>query len=152
MLGEKAVRQWLSAAALGSVAKEKPGELVRYAMLRARFCESIARQANLAVRQQTTLFLIGMFSLLDAMVDRPLDELLSGLPVPSTVRSVLLGDAPEGDRWAEVFALARAYESADWTKLCSTANRLGIPCDTMPQLYLESADWSAEVCRSAAVS
>ena len=151
MLGEKTVRHWISATALACVAREKPGELVRHTMLRARFCESIARQANFALRQQTTLFLIGMFSLLDAMVDRPLDELLSGLPVPASARNVLLGNAPDGDRWAEVFASARAYESADWSALSSATSRLGIPSDVMPQLYLESADWSAEVCRSAAV-
>ena len=152
LLGEKAVRHWVSAAALTNLAKEKPNELVIQSMLRARFCESIARHANLSVRQQPALFQIGMFSLLDAMLDRPLDDLLSGLPVASNVCSVLLGSAPAGDRWAEVLASVRAYEAADWTSLSASAGRLGIADDVLPQLYLESVEWSSDVLRSASAA
>jgi c-di-GMP-related signal transduction protein len=152
LLGEKAVRQWVSAAALTKLAKEKPTELVNQSMLRARFCESIARHANLSVRQQPALFQIGMFSLLDAMLDRPLDDLLSGLPIASNVCSVLLGSAPAGDRWAEVLTSVRAYEAADWSTLSASAGRLGIADEVLPQLYLESVEWSSDVLRSASAA
>jgi c-di-GMP phosphodiesterase len=152
LLGEKAVRQWVSAAALTTLAKEKPNELVIQSMLRARFCESIARHANLSVRQQPALFQIGMFSLLDAMLDRPIDDVLSGLPIASNVCSVLLGSAPPADRWAQVLASVRAYEAADWSALSASAGRLGIADNVLPQLYLESVEWSSDVLRSAAVA
>jgi len=152
LLGERTVRHWVSAAALTNLAKEKPNELVIQSMLRARFCESIGRHANLSVRQQPTLFQIGMFSLLDAMLDRPLDEVLSGLPVASNVCSVLLGSAPAADRWSQVLASVRAYEAGDWNALSASASGLGVPNDVLPQLYLESVEWSSDVFRSASVA
>jgi len=152
LLGERAVRDWLSAAVLMNLAKNKPGELIIHAILRARFCELIARSANFSAGQQHTLFLIGMFSLLDAVVDRPLDQLLAELPLSSEVRGVLLGNAPQGDLWAEVFASVKAYEAADWSTLSASAGRLGISNHVIQPLYLESADWSAHVFQSASAA
>jgi hypothetical protein len=56
------------------------------------------------------------------------------------------------DRRADVFALVKAYEVADWTTMGQMAARVGIPSKVIPQLYLESLDWSADVFRSASVS
>ena len=77
-----------------------------------------------------------MFSLLDAIVDRPLGELLAELHLADDVRDVLLERAPPGNRLAAVYTLARAYEAAD---------RLGVPKGLIAEIYIDAVNWSDQV-------
>ena len=122
LLGDEAIRHWVWLAALPKLASDKPGELVITAMIRARFCESIAPLAGLSHRA-SDLFLMGLLSFLDAMLDRPLEELLA----TSFARRHGMGLT----RWpvrkdppATVYALVRNCEDAEWDTLVECANRL----------------------------
>jgi len=74
VLGEYGIRKWVSIAALPTIAADKPGELMRKSLVRARFCELLAQASGQGLEDQA--FLLGLFSLLDALLDRPLDEVL----------------------------------------------------------------------------
>ncbi len=74
--GETELRKWIVLATLARTAEDKPSELIRHSLVRARFCESVARLAHKGLEQSA--FLTGLFSLLDALIDRPLEETLSG--------------------------------------------------------------------------
>jgi len=152
LMGENVVRHWISVAVLMDLARDKPGELITHALVRAHFCESMSSWAKVSAQQQPTLFLIGMFSLLEAILERPLNELLAELPLASDLRDVLLERAPSSDPRVDVFALAKAYEAADWAASSAIASRLGISNQVIPQLYLGSLDWSADVFRSTSSS
>jgi len=112
LLGDEGIRKWVWLAALPELAANKPGELIISATIRARFCELIAPLAGLASRQ-SDLFLIGMLSLLDAMLDRPLEELLAELHLASDMEDALLSRESPGNGVASVYAMVRAYEAAD---------------------------------------
>ncbi|MBI4714628.1 MAG: HDOD domain-containing protein, partial [Nitrospirae bacterium] len=73
LIGEKEVKKWTSLVALASMGDDKPSELIVGAIVRARFCEAMAHRAGMADRSQE-LFLMGMFSMLDALLDRPLRD------------------------------------------------------------------------------
>ena len=60
---------------LAMLATDKPGELATLSIVRARFCERLMQLAG--ITQQNEAFLMGMFSLLDALLDRPLNEALA---------------------------------------------------------------------------
>src|SRR6202021_1280245 len=75
--GEKELRKWIALATLSRTAEDKPSELIRHSLVRARFCESVARLAHKGLEQSA--FLTGLFSLLDALIDRPLEETLAAL-------------------------------------------------------------------------
>ena len=143
-LGEKEIRKWISLVTLLDLAVDKPSELIVAAILRARFCESLAPCIGLSKRS-SDLFLMGMFSLLDAIVDRPLEELLAELHLPDDVRDVLLEKARPGDRLAAVYSLARAYEAADWPLLSEVADRLGVPKGRIAEIYVDSVNWSDRI-------
>jgi len=86
MLGESEVRKWVALVTAGILGQDKTPELVRMAVIRAKLCESLAPPSK---SQQ--YFLTGLFSLLDAMLDRPMAQLVSELPIADECRIALLG-------------------------------------------------------------
>src|SRR5262249_22452996 len=84
-LGDDGIRQWIWLAAIPSLAADKPPELMTAAVIRGKFCELIAPLAQLHGRM-SDLFLMGMFSFLDAMLDRPLQDLVAELFLPDDVK------------------------------------------------------------------
>jgi c-di-GMP-related signal transduction protein len=146
LLGEQEIRNWVSLAALPTLAVDKPDELVRTALVRARFSELLAPWAGLANRK-SDLFLIGLFSLLEAMLDRPLKETLAEMGLRGDIADVLLGAAPPQQPLAGVYALVREYEATDWEALTATAGRLRVPTDLIPEIYVSAVTWADQIFR-----
>ena len=86
LLGLENVRRWATLTIVGSL-EGKPSELTITALVRARFCELAAQPLNL---DGAKLFTVGLFSLIDAMLDTPLDEVLAELPFPPDMQEALL--------------------------------------------------------------
>jgi c-di-GMP-related signal transduction protein len=141
--GETELRKWIVLATLARTAEDKPGELIRHSLVRARFCELVSRMAKNGLEQSG--FLTGLFSLLDALIDRPLEETLSGMGLAPEIAMVLSGEAPKGDRLAGVYQLARAYEIAYWPSVEQIALQLGIRVDALGEAYCEAAGWAQQV-------
>lgn len=144
LLGEQEIRNWVSLVALPNLASDKPDELVRTALLRARFSELLAQWAGLGHRK-ADLFLIGLFSLLDAMLGRSLTEILDEMRLGGEIADALLGTAPPRQSLAGVYTLVREYEAGDWNALSDTAAILRIPLEIIPDLYLEAVSWSDQI-------
>jgi EAL and modified HD-GYP domain-containing signal transduction protein len=90
LLGEREVRKWIALVTTAMLAQDKPTELVRMAMVRGHFCEAFAEGSA-----EEDFFLAGLFSLLDAMLDRPMDHLVHDLPISERCRIALLGGENE---------------------------------------------------------
>ncbi len=148
LLGEHEVRNWISLAALPALACDKPDELIRTALVRARFSELLAHWADLGHRK-ADLFLMGLFSLLDAMLNRPLAEILAELRLGGDIADALLGTERPGQRLAGVHALVRQYETGDWDALSNTAARLHVPKEIIADLYLEAIAWADQIFRES---
>ena len=110
ILGEKEIRKWLSLIALQSMGKNKPDELMVTALCRARFCELVASRVGLGERS-SDLFLLGMFSLIDAFLDQPMAKILDALPIAEEIKLALLG---RENRFQEVYALVLTYETGNY--------------------------------------
>jgi EAL and modified HD-GYP domain-containing signal transduction protein len=144
LLGEDELRRWVSLAALPALASDRPAELVKSAVWRARFCELVAPSAGLAWRS-AEIFLMGMFSLLDAMLGRPLEEILMELRLTDDLRDALLGKLPKQDKLACIFELALACEQADWKTVSAVAQQLELPPEAVTGSYLEAVSWSGQI-------
>lgn len=144
LLGEQEIRNWVSLTALPTLASDKPDELIRTALLRARLSELLAPWAGVGHRK-ADLFLIGLFSLLDAMLGRPLAEILDEMRLGGDIASALLGDPLAGGVLAAVYALVRQCETGDWTAIAETASRLRVPTEIIADLYLDAVSWSDEI-------
>jgi EAL and modified HD-GYP domain-containing signal transduction protein len=138
LLGEREIRTWVSLLSVSSMADDKPAELVINSLIRARFCEQAAyliQEAN----QQSELFLMGLFSQLDAILDRPLSELLDEIQVSVAMRTALIDN--EGSRY-KLLMLAVALERGLWENLGVLAKDLALEELTLSGLYLDAVKWA----------
>ncbi len=146
VLGEYGIRKWIAIAALPVIAADKPGELITQSLVRGRFCELLGQATGQGIEDQA--FLLGLFSLLDALLDRPLEAALDELGLAPPLESVLRGKASDGDVLNTIYALMHRYEAADWNEVDRLANVLGAPPDLVGAAYQEALPWADEALRA----
>jgi c-di-GMP-related signal transduction protein len=150
-LGETNVRKWVAMAALLSSAEDKPGELLVHSLVRARFCELIGTQMASTKRQAVPIgteeqpFLMGLFSMLDALVDRPLDQALAEVKLGSKIEGALLGHAPPEDHLATSYRMAQRYETGDWESVSEIGRQAGLDMSAISQAYCDAVKWADNV-------
>jgi c-di-GMP-related signal transduction protein len=142
VLGETGIRHWVALAALPVMTKDKPGELVTHALVRARFCERMAELAGFPEPGQA--FLMGLVSLLDAFLDMPLEDALQQVSVDSAIRGALLGTAPENDAFLNIYRSVCRYEAADWAEVGRLAPGLKIKTASVSEAYADSILWAKQ--------
>lgn len=140
VLGEDGIRRWIALATLPMLATTKPGELITLSIVRARFCERLAQLLN--IPHQDRAFVMGMFSLLDALTDRPLEEALREIHLEPPITEALLGTAPAQETLSNIYSLARRYERGEWDELEEGARRCGVPPAAVRAAYVESTLWA----------
>ncbi len=146
-LGEDGIRRWVILATLQETAKNRPVEIVTCGLVRARFCETIAR---LSGEPNPLVYLIGLFSILDGLLDCPLEEALRRIGLTgSLVGDVLLGVAPERGMPARVYQAVQAYEAAQWDSVEAIARELKVPVADFCGAYIEATGWAANELKSA---
>ena len=138
LLDEDAVRKWASVVALAGLAHEQPSELLVNSLIRARFCEVIAASVKLEERGQE-LFLMGLFSLLDAITGRAMHDVLADLPLADDVTMALLGNR---NRLRDVLACVLAYEQAEWDTFGLFAAKLRLDESETARIYVEAVEWA----------
>jgi len=138
LLGQREIRRWVSLITMRDLAKDKPAELLTTAVIRGRMCEQIAHLAG-HPGEAASAFVVGMFSLLDALLDRQMEDNLSELSLAPEVVAALQGEMTFLGR---VLALARAYEQADWELMAARCGELAVDEAQMPGLYQEAIRWT----------
>lgn len=131
-LGTQAIKTWVTLLVVAGLGN-KPTELVTQAMQRAKMCELLAQTAK---RPHTeAYFTVGLFSLLEALMDSPLEKILESLPFSDDIRNALLKhEGPYG----EALACVIAYEKGDF--LHAYFDRLAP--SQLTDTYLASARWA----------
>lgn len=138
LLGQDNVQKWASLVALTHLGQDKPDEILVSSLLRAKFCESLAEPLGMAGRS-SHLFLMGLFSHLDALLDQPLEQVAAAMPLDQDLKEALIG---QKGRLGQVLALAMAYERGDWEASFRHAQALELPEEALPELYLGALDLS----------
>ena len=141
LLGHEQLRRWGSLVAIATMCRDKPAELLVLCLVRARFCELVGPVAGLG-HAQSELFLTGLLSGVEALVGRPLPELLAEIAVADQVKAALLG---RPSPLAPVYRLALAYEKADWEAVSALLRELNVPEGQVADSYQRSIAWSSEV-------
>ncbi len=137
MLGQKELKKWINTAVVNEISSDQPNELTRLTLLRARFAENIAGLFDLKM-QSEELFLMGLFSVLDVILDKPMDEALDMIQVSKDIKQALVSH--EG-KLAPVLEFILAYESADWSGVSRILLLGNIDADKIYEAYIESLDW-----------
>ena len=138
LLGEKNIRKWATILVISGLSDDKPDELLRQAIVRARFCELLAQPARLVGCDQE-LFMTGMFSLMDTMMDQTMESLLTDLALSQKITDTLLG---EQTPYQDILSLVRAYEKGEWDDISQLADTCCVEEDTLPPLMQEAFKWA----------
>lgn len=137
MLGQKELKKWINTAVTQELCADKPSETTRISMLRAKFCENLAEIFGIGGMSQE-LFLTGMFSVLDLMLDKPMEEALSMVKISKAIDEALL--SRKGDL-GEVLSFVEEYETASWQEVSRQMVLRSIDMDSVYTAYLDSLRW-----------
>jgi EAL and modified HD-GYP domain-containing signal transduction protein len=138
-LGDSQVRRMLSLITTSSLASDKPAELTEMCVIRAKFCEQVIQKVSPS--RVESAFLMGMFSLLDAILDRPLNEVLETLPLEDDVKEALLKDDAQTPL-AITIRLVKLLERGKWHETELEAKKLRIDYKFLADTYKSAIIWS----------
>jgi c-di-GMP-related signal transduction protein len=136
LLGEREVRRWVRLVATFGAAQTKSSELVLAALVRARFCELLSHKIQ---HGDSDLFLLGLFSLMDTILETPMADLLANVPVDQETKSVLLGGA---SRLRPVYQLMLARESGEWQDTSELTRQLHLTESEIAEAYWQAMQWA----------
>jgi EAL and modified HD-GYP domain-containing signal transduction protein len=137
MLGQKELKRWINTAVTKELCADKPSELIRLVMIRAKFAENLAPEFEMAM-QAPELFIMGLFSALDRMLEKPMDEALKMVQVSKNVKEALLEG--KGD-FAPILEFVKRYEDADWTEVSRLLVLSKMDMDKIYEAYLGALRW-----------
>jgi len=143
MLGERDVRRWVRLVAAVGAGQENTSDLVLSALVRGRFGELLAPRVQ---HGESDLFLLGLLSLIDAMMEMPMAEVLEKIPLDHATKAVLLGKPSE---LRPVFQLMLAHESGEWTAAAELSRRLRLETEEVAGFYWQAQQWAREVSSGA---
>jgi c-di-GMP-related signal transduction protein len=139
ILGEQEVRRWIRLVATMGAGQDKTSDLVLAALVRARFCELCAPKLQ---HGNSDLFLMGMLSMMDTILQISMRQVLDQVPVDQQTKALLLG-APSPLR--PFYQLMLARESGDWKAVSALTAQLGLGENDVAELYWQAMQWARQV-------
>lgn len=134
LLGLKSIRSWINILAMSNV-DDKPYELMKIALIRAKMCELLAQ--NTAVSSEAA-FTVGLFSTLDALIDQPLEDVLDKLPLSDDINNALLN---KHGMLGDILLTVLAYEQGNWQMATENHSQQSSPLGSS---YLDALRWADE--------
>jgi EAL and modified HD-GYP domain-containing signal transduction protein len=147
ILGEREVRRWIRLVASLGAGQDKPSDLVLAALVRARFCELLSPRVQHNFRhkvqpEDSDLFLMGMLSLMDSILEIPMRQVLDNVPIDQECKAVLLGAT---SRLRPFYQLMLAQESGEWTVVRELATQLQLCESDVSTSYWKAMQWARQV-------
>lgn len=141
MLGQKELKKWINTAVTNELCADKPNEITRLSLLRAKFAENLAPVFEMALHS-SELFLMGLFSVLDLILDKPMAEALEMVKVSKDIRDALV--EKEG-KFAPVLDFITQYEAANWQEVSRQMVLQNIDMKQVYEAYVKSLQWYKEL-------
>jgi len=138
ILGERELRRWVRLVVAVGAAEQKSSELVLMALARARFCELLSKQ----LQSHSDLFLMGLLSIMDAILEVGMDVLLDQLPVEREIKAALLG---QNSSLRPLYQLMLAQESGEWAQSSELARQLKLSDEDVATRWWQAMQWAQQV-------
>ena len=137
MLGQTELKRWINTAITKELCSDKPSEITRLSLLRARFSENLAEVFHMD-DQSDEFFLLGLFSVLDIMLDRPIREAIEGVRISDTIRDALVnGTGP----LEPAYHFLLEYENASWQEISRMMIVHDLDMDKVYGAYKNALQW-----------
>lgn len=140
LLGIKGLKNWSLIYLAEGLRNDKPDILFANTLIRAKFAEALAKDFDIEDKSNE-LFTMGMLSMMDAFLDRPLVELLREISLSEDIKDALLRQ--EGI-YGEILELVVAFERVKWKKIRVIEKEKGLNSRKLYNKYLSAVDFAYE--------
>jgi c-di-GMP-related signal transduction protein len=144
ILGIESFRKWVSLAMVQNLSTNKPQELVKISMTRAKFLELIGLNSKLK-KHSNEMMLVGILSVLDAMLEKPMSQIVSELPISENIKKALILET--GD-YTQAYRTVLEFEQGHFEQVKGCLENLGVRCEQIPNFYYEAIGWAEELFAS----
>ena len=141
MLGQKELKRWINTAVVNQLCSDKPNEITRLSLLRAKFAENLAPAFELGGKA-SELFLTGLFSVLDIILDKPMEEALSLVKVSHDIEDALIR---QSGIFAEPLYFIKQYEAGNWSEVSRLMILENLDTQTVYDAYIDALKWYREL-------
>ena len=141
MLGQKELKKWINTALTKELCADRPNEITRLSLLRAKFAENLAPVFEKAMFSGE-LFLVGLFSVLDIILDKPMEEALTMVQVSKEIHDTLVNRTGE---FAQVLTFIESYENASFQEASRQMMLLQISDDKVYNAYVGALSWYSDM-------
>lgn len=138
VLGYEELKRFICLLFTAQFSIGKPKELTAMALARGRFCELMVKEV-MPTQSISSAFLIGLLSLIDAMVDGDIQELMDKLPLHQEIKNAIVNRQGES---AKFLKLCELYERADWSNIETFCRQIGVESERSSLLFREALDWA----------
>lgn len=137
MLGQKELKKWINTAVANKLYADKPSEITRLSLLRAKFAERLAGSFGMQDKSEE-LFLLGLFSVLDVVLEKTMEEALEMVMVAGDIRDALTqGKGP----YATLYEFIQQYERADWQEVSRQLLLSNVSMENVHEAYVDALKW-----------
>ena len=144
MLGQKELKKWINTAVTKELCADKPNEITRVSLLRAKFAENLAPAFDKA-GLSSELFLMGLFSVIDIILDMPMEDALKKIKVSKQIENALVRN--EGE-FANILNFVVQYEQASWGEVDRLMLLENLDSKAVYEAYINSLIWYRDLFRS----
>jgi EAL and modified HD-GYP domain-containing signal transduction protein len=135
-LGENGFKMFVSLIATSKLSENKPGELIRASIIRAKFLEQVGSYLK---KESSELFLLGLFMSIDAMLDQSIENIIGKMPLSEKLKEALVA------RKGELFIFVRlieTYEAGNWIAFRFAQKKLNLTDTIVSDFYVEALGWA----------
>ena len=137
ILGQKEVKRWATAALSIQLAEDRPSEITKLSLIRARFAENLANSFELGIFSPS-LFMMGLFSLLDVILDKPMEAAVKEVALDERVREALVDKT--GDFY-KVLDFIFSYEHGAWETVAIKIVQYNLDLEEITTAFIEALVW-----------
>ena len=143
LLGQRQLAQWLRAVIMIDLSPSKKAEELAFMSVhRARFLELVAENTDACHRSPEAMFLLGLFSLLDAMLGHSMREVMGQIPLDLELKAALIGEKNELSDW---LGLLNAYERGHWEYVFTALGRKDLDMEKIDRHYVQAMAWTQRI-------
>lgn len=143
-MGEVEIKKFIALVALANMGESKSPELIHLSLVRAKFCELLAKTKN-QYDDPPSGFLLGLFSMLDALLDQEMKQLMDKIPLDDELKQALCGIQ---NQLREFLSLARSCEYGVWTRIDEHCESLQLDRNLVNDLYNQAIKWGKDMVLS----
>jgi EAL and modified HD-GYP domain-containing signal transduction protein len=144
LLGWANTKNWLRVVLLNDMTQTKEAqELVLLSAQRGMFLELVAREHNYWGFNPETMHLLGLFSLLDALLELPMSDIVSHLPIDNKMKAALCRET--NNEYSPLLHLAFCFEEARWDEIETEIRRLNLDGAKVMPAFQKSVHWASQL-------